>query len=559
MKRFISKIIPYVMLAAILLIAARPLFDSRPLDGHDPGFNMIRLQQVHTLITHGTIIPRWAPDLIHGYGYPLFIFYPVLSYMVAEPFHALGMSLDASVKLGYFFGFIFAAFFMYLIGGALGSKNAGLIGASLYTLAPYRLLDVYVRVSYTEFFAMSLFPFIFWSFLRFAQTDRRCFALSALMGLIGLNLTHSISALLIYPLTFLWGLIVAFTFAKHIKRYFVIMMIVFVCAAGITAFFWIPALLERQYVQIDRMISDAFSFENHFISLAQLFSLKWGYPVSQKGMPQPMSFQIGWLHIIAVFMCVGCLYHASRRMRGVMIFILTGAVVSIFCMLPISKLVWDIIPMLAYIQFPWRILMVVSLLSSLAGVCVVVCLEKYTPKQWIWLICCAVIALYSLPYCKAQYIDEPLFSQAIEHNIRQLPLPYGSSTLLLEYLPRWALTVPEHPYEQLLSAQEGIAIYEQSVLPTQYQFTVRADKTGSLRVNTLYYPGWRCYIDDLKTKIKPVPETGIMEIQIQSTGTHRVHITFENTVLRKRAMWCSLLFCVIATLSLWWFKADVLR
>ncbi len=543
----------FALIILVVLIAVHPLFDSRPLDGHDPGFNMIRLKEVHTLISHGTIIPRWAPDLVHGYGYPLFIFYPPLSYICAVPFYSMGLSLDASLKCVYIIGFLFAVFCMFRIGVRLGSPNAGLIGGALYVLAPYMLADVYVRVSYSEFIAMSWFPFIFLMLLRFAQTDKRRFALAAIAGLAAVNLTHSISALLIYPVSFLWALTTGIALRKPLKRHLCATLGVYIFAIGITAFFWIPALMERSYVRIDKMISGAFSFENHFVTLAKLFSIKWGYAVSRTGAPQEMSFQIGWPHITAISICLICLFYASRQLRSMMAFALAGIIATVFCMLSASLFVWKAIPLLAYLQFPWRLLMITALLSSLAGMLAVIHIEKKYSSRILWFACLAGICLYAIPYCKASYIDDPIFAHSIEHNTRILPLPYGSSTLLMEYLPKWVDTIPKYPADTLFTADDAIRIYEQTELPTEYRCTARVAASGILQINKFYYPGWQCHINEVRTKIKTTAETGIMEVYLDTPGTHKVRLTFENTLLRRRANMFSLLF-LIATLPAGWLS-----
>lgn len=85
----------------------------------------------------GVVYPRWAPDLAYGYGYPMWIFVPPLPYLIPLAFRCLGLLLEASLKglviltaLGYALG-------AYLfVRDSLG-RRAGLIGAAIYTLAPF--------------------------------------------------------------------------------------------------------------------------------------------------------------------------------------------------------------------------------------------------------------------------------------------------------------------------------------------------------------------------------------------------------------------------------------
>ena len=43
-----------------------------------------RLVEVHQNITHGVLLPRWAPDLGRGAGQPLFLVHPPMFYYLGE-------------------------------------------------------------------------------------------------------------------------------------------------------------------------------------------------------------------------------------------------------------------------------------------------------------------------------------------------------------------------------------------------------------------------------------------------------------------------------------------
>lgn len=551
-KNYRPYILSFMLFIGMIVVAAHPLFDSRPLDGHDPGFNMIRLKELSTLMRHGTAIPRWAPDLVHGYGYPFFIFYPALSYLCALPAYETGFGLASSIKLVYLFGFIVGAWFMYRLGIAFGSRRAAWVGAMLYTFAPYRLVNIYVRASYAEFFAMALIPCIFWAVMRYAQSDKRRYCAFFLAALVALNLSHSISAMIWYPITLVFALIAGRVYRKNSYRSFVIIILcVFLCACGITGFFWVPALAERAYVQISRMTGGAFSYTRHFVYPAQLFARSWGYGTSVPGTDDTMPFQIGWPHLVALCAAAAALCRASKPVGAIIAVSLSCTAVALFMMIPLSSWVWSSIPLLHYLQFPWRLLMVTSVFSSIAGLLAVVVFDSIVSHRFVWITIIAAIVAYSYPYCKAQYIDDPVLEQSIEEATEYLPMPYGSSTLLLEYLPRWVRQIPDQPAGRKIEPPQSVAVHSIELTPTEYRFEADVSSPGFIRVHTFFYPGWRCYIDGTRVPIRPVDPTGDMHINLPDTGSHSVIIRFENTPLRRNTLLWSIGFVFVAVTGLY--------
>jgi uncharacterized membrane protein len=58
-----------------------------------------RLVEVHENITHGILLPRWAPDLGRGTGQPLFLFHPPMIYYLGEFWHLVGFDFVTAMNL----------------------------------------------------------------------------------------------------------------------------------------------------------------------------------------------------------------------------------------------------------------------------------------------------------------------------------------------------------------------------------------------------------------------------------------------------------------------------
>ena len=147
-------------------VAAWPLWPGPGLlntrGGGDSPFLLQRLQQLETAVLDGHFPVRWMPDANYGYGYPFYNFYAPLSLYISLAFRLLGFSYVRAIQLAQTAGFLVAAAGMFRLGRRWwGSEMAGLVTSAAYTLAPFHLVNVYVRGdSLAEFWAMAFYPWV---------------------------------------------------------------------------------------------------------------------------------------------------------------------------------------------------------------------------------------------------------------------------------------------------------------------------------------------------------------------------------------------------------------
>src|SRR3989338_1815147 len=164
-------------LLALLLILIGAVIISWPLT--KPGLPIIHDdQQVARLfvfdqaLKHGQFPPRWVDELGFGFGYPLFVFYPPLVYMVGELFHLIGFSFIDSIKLVFFTSIFASGLAMYILVKEFWGRYAGIVSAFFYILVPYRAIDVYIRGALAESFSFVWLPVILWSFYKLVKTNK---------------------------------------------------------------------------------------------------------------------------------------------------------------------------------------------------------------------------------------------------------------------------------------------------------------------------------------------------------------------------------------------------
>jgi hypothetical protein len=208
-------------------------------------------------------------------------------------------------------GFIVGGLGMYLFIRAWLGKWPAFVAAILYTYAPYKAANVYVRGAMSEYWAMSWYPFIFWSIYQFIKTRQKKYGLFLAISVGGLIMTHNLMPLIFLPLAGIWGLM----WLILEKRFKLIGWLIGYGMLGIllAGFFIFPVIVERQYVHLETIIGGYFDYRMHFASLYQLFvSNYWGYGSSVWGPWDGMSLSTG--PIQALFALVA-LYFAIFRFK----------------------------------------------------------------------------------------------------------------------------------------------------------------------------------------------------------------------------------------------------
>src|SRR3989338_7418769 len=253
---------------------------------HDGTSHLVRLAQYLALLADGQFPPRFSTTLLGHLGYPIFIFSYHLPFMLGSLFSGLGFNLTNSLKLVFGLSLWWSALGMYFLLKQWFKPWPSFIGAALFLIAPYRLGLIFVRAAVGEALALSLLPW-----LLLALHKKNVIGIALMVGLV--TLSHS----LFWPMY--WGLVLTYVlliFKGWSRRY----VGGLVLGLGLSAFYWLPLLLERKLIVFDQTNTNL--AVGHLLELKQLLYSPWGYGYSHSGIEQDaMSFQVG----IAQWLVVG--------------------------------------------------------------------------------------------------------------------------------------------------------------------------------------------------------------------------------------------------------------
>ena len=544
---------------AILVILLASIVISLPL--LKPGLYVIhddqqiaRLFLFDEALKSGQFPVRWVDGLGFGFGYPLFVFYPPLVYVLGEIFHLLGSGFINSIKLVFFASIIASGFAMYILAKEFWDKYSAVVASVFYLLVPYRALDIYVRGALSESFSFVWLPLILWSLYRLKRTEKAFYIYISAIFLALLMVTHNLIflpfmlILPVYLLFLIWK-------AENKKLFIVNCLSSIVYSFGLSAFFWLPALLEKKYTIVDQLLLvNLANYNIHFIYPQQLWNWPWGFGGSAAGLTDGISFKIGKLHVFtSIAASVLAIAHLIRlKLSGangspaealakagqlsIVFFVLF--LFSAFMTTFYSKPIWDLIPPLAYTQFPWRFLIFTSLFSSILAGALVYLLRLPILRLIASLILVVLLAIPNFKLFKPQTYRPDLTDEiATSEEIINWDISQSS----FEYIPKGVelkkselgtnvvnIKKSEIPTEEVQILSGLAQINSLNSTPSKINFIVNAKDPLQVRVNVFNFPGWNAKVDGKKFTIADNNRLKLITLNIPE-GVHRVEIQFKDT------------------------------
>jgi len=524
-KKLLKSYWPILVILTVSLFLLRSFIKPGFPETHDGQLYLARFANFHISILDDHFPIRWAPNLNYKFGYPIFLFNYYTPYILGMIPKFLGASLQTSFKLVIWFSFFIGGLFLYLLFRKKLNPKAGLISALVYLAAPYQMLDIFVRCSIGEIVALGVLPFMLWTIDNLIAKPNRLNFFITTLGLAFFSLTHNIIFFFSTPVLILFTLFNTRSQKKLSFKALKPIILSFLLAAGLTLFFWAPALLEKKYTNIDLLAQMSSEYQDHFPTFKQLVYSPWGYGYSYLGEDDKMSFQIGPIHWIISILSITLIALKIKKSRKIEFFPAFFGLLflgSIFFLTPTSLPIWKILPLVNYVQFPWRLLTFATLASAgLAGF-----LAKRLSKLAL------ILTLLALIY--VSFLAKPAgWFNWDDHFWHEYPFNTsigGANT------PRWFNDVqnidlkPGHFFDL-----NGISSFNEVSWKTQkHVYEISAPRETEVLERTAYFPGWEVKIDGINTPIDYQKQAypGIITFKVPP-GNHTIVTRFtENTPAR---------------------------
>lgn len=535
----------FVVAVVISLGAIRPLLSPGLFPMHDD-VQPARVIAMSRALGEGQFPVRWVSDLGYGYGYPIFNFYAPLPYYVGGAVNLATGDVLLATKAMMALGMLLAAVSMYALASLFLPYWGVLVAVVLYMYAPYHGVQLYVRGAVGELWAYGFLPFILAGVVLLVRGKRQGLFVGA-AGLAGLVLSHTIMGYLAaaaYAAAFLgWGVWHSLTKrAKLNKKLLYNLLLIGLLGLGLSAFFWLPAIVEMKATNVAGQIGEGATLADHVVCAAQLWQSPWGYGGSIPGCTDGLSFKLGKVHIVLaalgmlLFLKKGRSWKPDVRLIGIVAIALLVA--SLVLMLPVSASAWSALPMAAFVQYPWRLLLFAAFgLSLMASL-----IWRALPAR-PGLYAAAIVVALALGVNAEAFVPQYLYPASSSDFATPYELRFRASRVSDEYLPPDLVrpTSEDEVVGDTIPEAKTRTVVIEDEAATRGRYAVTTGVAQDVVIRRAYFPGWRYWVDGSEGAVRI--EGGLPVVHL-APGTHAIDMLLTDTPVRRVANLISLLSVV---------------
>jgi hypothetical protein len=486
------------------LCALVPCFWLGIPSGHDFEYHFNSWIEVLGQWRQGIIYPHWSALAHFGYGEARYIFYPPASW-------TLGAFLGAIVPwklVSYAYNWIaltLAGLSMFVAARRWLPYRDALFAAVFYAVNPYHLVIVYWRSAMAELLAAAYLPLLFLYIVRLEDGPQAIAPLSLLVAAGWLtNIPTAVMMMYSLGLLTLW---LAWSRKSWKALGYASAAIILGLAAA--AIYLLPVWHQRTWVALSQVLAPGVRPLENFLFFVTPDQ-------DHNRFNRIVSVVALWEIVILAF----SLWVARRKSpnhiwRPLVLWSALCTALMIRFTLPL----WDHLPELQYVQFPWRWLLC---LNAALAIGLVRALERW----WLRVLVCA-IAIGSVPvvwhriqppwWDKAPDLQEMVDNQreGIGNDGTDEYVPVGADSYDVDQ------NAPQAAYQGSGTAKIRIEKWQAE------RRTIVADASapGSLTLRLFNYPLWKVEVNGRTVQTQSTEHTGLMIVPIEA-GENRVEIRF---------------------------------
>ena len=570
-----------VILAAI--VVAIGLISSIPFlfgfvayfDAQDLAFHLFRIEGLAQGLQNGEFPVRIQTAQINGYGYPVSICYGDLLLYPAAILRCLGVDIITAYCIFIVVASITTSSVSYLCFSRMfSSVRIGIFAAAIWTLAPYRIMDVFYRAALGEHLALIGFPLIAYGiYLIFSTKPENIKKPGWLWCAIGASIvvySHILSTFMVLVVA-IPAVIIELVMnhrAKVVKDILLALLVTLL----LTAAFTVPFI---DFMTSEDLVVNARSHDSEwsgfvqtgpelyrmialFPSYLSLDSVVEGVDAGSDEIKMPMSF--GWCVLLCGVLFVIALIVCRRDLddnKGLVIVggaSLVGALILAFMVseffpwsaISESEMLRQILYPFAKLQFTWRFMGAASFLFLISGCCGLVLLRRMSVSA-ADIATCAIVLLAVVEIVMASVSTmssnppaspEKIFSDLGVGMKEYMPTFEGETTLDGLIYPQGDLDVS--PFEK-----QGSSI--------RIRFSSGADG-ASMIIPMMYYSNYEIVESQTEGGMCTLSKgsNGLIQVNVPPDTSGAIRIAFVTPLSWTIALWISWLTAAACIFVLLW-------
>lgn len=525
LKDKFDKIYILLILIISIILVFELFFNKGQSQNMDGTVHITTIAQFFQAMKQGDIKITWA-DGFANYGMPIPIFAHQIPSYLGAIINFVTNNAITSFNIVNFIGTFLSLLFFYIFLRLYFNPLYSFLGVFLFNLAPYRILNVYIRGAIPEYFASLFLPLILISIYYIVKKRKYSYAFLLSLSITGLVLTHPmilvVYSFIIFPYLFYY----LFLEKKNKLKLLIYCAGSMIFGLFLASYYLIPLFREIKYFYYGQTKNQL--EPNQTLGLINYISPNWYYFFKNDILCRGHFVKSGVIEFIGVLIGILILiYRFLIKKRKPKDFLFIGSIllsiVLIFLTTKYSDFLYKNISILGNIQFPWRMM---SSFIFLPPILFAYYFKKIN-KPVLAIVFILLIAFIRFPqlYGKNYTLHSQNYYYFTSINLHATEM----NTI-------WTGETDDYPIkENKGEIIEGDGKILQRVEKNSWRkYKVKANTDIRMVDNTFYFPGWKVYIDGKDTEIEfqDMNYRGTITYRVPK-GEHEVYLKFTETKVRK--------------------------
>lgn len=524
--------------------------------GDDMMFHLMRIGELAKEFDRGMGFPVYMfRDVYSYYGYPIPIFYCSFFLYPFAVLVCLGLEALAAYKvmvIAILISAYFSAFFC--LKRWRGDKPLAIAGAFVYGIQPYFLIDLFVRSAIGEALAFIFIPLVLLGFWLVISKGNDIEAITYLaVGMTGIICSHVITTVLMTIM------LVAILVTECIKRKITLGIVLrLLVAAGLCLLLslWFIAPLLEQILTMTFRAEAGNGFVNESVDLVSLIlPMHLNIVLSSATHIYFRPVQVGGAVLLLIAFVIylvsrGYLKLISQKAK----FLIDLYFFLVICLM--VPYIWTSLGnVLGFIQFPWRIYVICSVIGSMA---IILALDSVRKREFYKgvLTICTISAVYVLITFFAYFMLRGMLYNVTVGRIgtENVGVVYTTETSDDLYLSD-RVSSDTFANDRIVSVQAGDKIASDYTIDTKsgvVSMTITDNNCDTMQwveFPFLMYKGYIAYNEDDHSEYSVrMSDKGLVEVLIPEHAVGKIIVYYSGTGIQKTSFYistCSIAIWVI--------------
>lgn len=526
----------FLVLFFIFMMMSEKLYPLNcPLLGHDGPYHYLRVEALAERIRSGNIFSGGIDYLfLEGMGYASSIAYPDVLLYIPALLRVAGVGIGKSMAIFLMVCNILTIASSFWCGYKITkSPISATVASIIFTTSFYRIDNMYTRFALGEVQSFIFLPFVIYGLYNLVfEKFNRPWVIA--FGIAGLLLTHTLTTAIALIMCVLFCLAFIRRIVKSPKIIFKL-LVTAVCVLALTSFYWIPLLelMNSAEFTVHHPVNKASSFTVDFLTVFKDLCIGYGN---------------AGLGILIFAICgIRVLIRSPKikedstpeliRKKELLIFGDVCLVLAfVFVLLTIKTPLWKYLaPVLDFMQFPWRMYSVITLLISIAvAVYVWALIPTVKNRHFLPLVISFIFAVNAVVHINtigvghtSEYLDDYyIYNKEQTYNIG-----YG------EWLPWSAKNIMDDVKKHVnrVFLNDGTEV-EFERFSNYIEFTLTKPCDYAI-IPYIWYKGYRAYDEGGNEYEVTSPEKGLVGVNLKDkTVEGKIRVKYHFTPLRTTAV-----------------------